>query len=170
MVTAQDVTWVTEPPVVSTEAVEGTILPWKRITIDLSYTQGDDAEKFDMSMAMKQAWDNLAQSNLNGIFQVDFDGYIADIHFVQWKEQYYFLAYGADSRELPVITEDRMLVAFAFDWIVLGDKRVQRFAKDVINTPWKYTVNRPKNIINCDEYDFRPLIGKKIWKNRTRGI
>ena len=81
MVTAQGVTWVTELPVVSGEAVEGQVIPWKRVSIDLSYTQGDDAEKFDMSMAMKQAWDNLAESNLNGIFQVDFDGYIADIHF-----------------------------------------------------------------------------------------
>lgn len=166
MVTAQDVTWVTELPSYQAEAVNGKIIPWKRFSIALDYDSDEDEERLDTSVIVKQFWKQLSQLNTNGIFSISSDKHIADIYYVQWNNHYYFLTYEASERDLLVITDKNLLFAIAMDWLVMADDNIQKFVYELINEAWRYST-KPTGIVDyCDEYDFRPLVGKRIWKNK----
>ena len=168
MVTAQDVTWVTELPNYQIEAVEGKIIPWKRFSIALDYDCHEEYSKYFIAYSLERLWEILSENINDRELQINHDDYVDDIYFLEWKNEYYFLADGIDWKELPMITENNLHFAIAMDWIVLANERVQDVARDLITEPWRYEMPK-RNIIDFDEYDFRPLIGIKIWKNRMRG-
>ena len=169
MVTAQDVTWVTELPSYQTAAASEKVIPWKRFCIALDYDYDEENEKYCLAYSLERLWEILSENINDREFQINHDDYLDDVYFLEWNDKYYFLAEGIDWKELPTITEDNMPFALAMDWIVLANERVQDEVRDLITEPWIYEMPG-LNIIDFDDYDFRPLIGKKIWKNRTRGI
>ena len=168
MVTAQDVTWVTELPSYQTAAASEKVIPWKRFSIALDYDYEEENEKYCLAYSLERLWEILSENINDREFQINYGYYLDDIYFLEWKNDYYFLADGIDWKELPMITENNLHFAIAMDWIVLANERVQDEVRDLITESWLYGMPG-RYIIDFDDYDFRPLIGKKIWKNKMRG-
>ena len=164
MITAKDVTWVTELPSYQTEAVDGKIIPWKRFSIALDYDYHEENAKYCLAYSLERLWEIMSENVNDREFQINHDEYLDEIYFLEWNEHYYFLNLGVDWKDMPIITEENLLVALAMDWIVAANERVEEEVRDLITEPWVYEMPE-RRIIDFDEYDFRPLIGKKIWKN-----